>query len=98
MTADAQLTKRLQDAIAKRDQARDVEIRLRTAAAIAQQQAQDAKAKAKELYGVDSIDELKALAEKTYRDNAEQVRVFEEQVAAYVKSVSDAQALLEEQK
>lgn len=98
MTADAQLTKRLQDAIALRDKARDTEIRLRTAAGIARQQADEAKTKARELFGVDTVDELKALAEKTYRDNVEQVRLFEVQVAAYVKNVQEAQALLGEQK
>ena len=98
MTADAQITKRLQDAIALRDKARDTEIRLRTAASIARQQAEEAKAKAKELFGVDSLDELKSLAEKTYRDNAEHVRMFEEQVQLYVTNVQEAQALLGEQK
>ena len=47
---------------------------------------------------MDSLDELKSLAEKTYRDNAEHVRMFEEQVKLYVTNVQEAQALLGEQK
>lgn len=96
MTPDAQLTNRLNQAITNRDKARDIEIGLRTAASIARKNADDAKARALTEYGVTSLDELRALAEKTYRENLEKVTTFETQVAAYVTSVKDADKLIQD--
>lgn len=90
VTPDAQLTQRVQQAIATRDKARDIEIQMRTAAGIARQQANAAKAQAKEQFDVDSLEELQAKATQTYADNLAQVVAFEEGVKEYVANVTAA--------
>ena len=90
ITPDAQLTLRVQQSIATRDKARDVEIQMRTAAGIARQQANAAKEQAKELFGVDSLEELQAKATLTYNENFAQVVAFEEGVKEYVANVTAA--------
>lgn len=96
ITPDAQLTNRLNQAIANRDKARDIEIGLRTAASIARKNADEAKARALAEYGVDSLDDLRALAEKTYRENLEKVTAFETQVVLYVNNVKEAEKLIQD--
>lgn len=90
MTPDAQLTQRVQQAIATRDKARDIEIQMRTAAGIARQQANAAKEQAKAQFNVDSLAELQAKATQTYTDNLAQVVAFEEGVKDYVANVNAA--------
>ena len=90
ITPDAQLTQRVQQAIATRDRARDIEIQMRTAAGIARQQANMAKEQAKELFNVDSLEELQEKATQTYTENLAQVVAFEEGVTEYVANVTAA--------
>lgn len=90
ITPDAQLTQRLQQAIAARDKARDIEIQMRTAAGIARQQADAAKEQAREQFGVNSLAELQAKATQTYQENLAQVEEFETGVKDYVASVNAA--------
>ena len=90
ITPDAQLTQRLQQAIAARDKARDIEIQMRTAAGIARQQADAAKEQAREQFGVNSLAELQAKATQTYQENLTQVEEFETGVKDYVASVNAA--------
>lgn len=90
ITPDAQLTQRVQQAIATRDKARDIEIQMRTAAGIARQQANTAKEQAKELFGVDSLEELQAKTSQTYSENLAQVTDFENGVRDYVANVTAA--------
>ena len=90
ITPDAQLTLRVQQAIAARDKARDIEIQMRTAAGIARQQANVAKDQAREQFGVNSLAELQAKATQTYQENLAQVEAFEAGVKEYVASVTAA--------
>ena len=90
ITPDAHLTQRVQQAIATRDKARDIEIQMRTAAGIARQQANTAKEQAKELFGVDSLEELQAKTSQTYSENLAQVTDFENGVRDYVANVTAA--------
>lgn len=90
ITPDAQLTQRVQQAIATRDKARDTEIQMRTAAGIARQQADSAKEQAKTLFGVNSLEELQATTSQTYTENLAQVSAFEDSVKAYVANVMAA--------
>ena len=90
ITPDAQLTQRVQQAIATRDKARDIEIQMRTAAGIARQQANTAKEQAKELFGVDSLEELQTKTSQTYAENLAQVTEFENGVKEYVANVMAA--------
>lgn len=90
ITPDAQLTQRVQQAIATRDNARVIEIQMRTAAGIARQQANTAKEQAKELFSVDSLEELQEKATQTYTENLAQVVAFEAGVTEYVANVTAA--------
>lgn len=98
MTPDAQLLQRIQQAVTLRDKSRDTEIQMRTAANIARQQADVAKAQALELFGVNSLEELQAKAAATYKHNVRIVADFEAQVQEYVTSVTEANALGEASK
>lgn len=93
MTPDAQLTQRIQQAISLRDKARDTEIQMRTAAEIARQQADAAKAQAKAQFNVNSLEELQAKAAATYTENLANVVDFEERVKMYVTSVNAAKTI-----
>lgn len=95
LTPDAQLTQRVQQAIATRDKARDIEIQMRTVATVAREQANTAKAQAKELFDVDSLEELQTKTSQTYAKSLEEVTAFESNVRDYVANVTQASKVSE---
>ena len=90
VTPDAQLATRVQEAIAKRDKAKEKNIQLKTTAEIARNQAKEDAARAKELFGVDSLEQLQQLAASTYKKDLADVEAFEKAVNDYVDKVEAA--------
>lgn len=90
VTPDAQLATRVQEAIAKRDKAKEKNIQLKTTAEIARNQAKEDAARAKELFGVDNLEQLQQLAASTYKKDLADVEAFEKAVNDYVEKVDTA--------